>query len=44
MQRVDIWQELRKLNIRLPEKKSSNSHGARPVYQNHLDDSVDSDQ
>ena len=21
-----------------------NSHGARPVYQNHLDDEVDSDQ
>ena len=26
----------RKVNIRLPEKGNSNSHGARPVYQKHL--------
>ena len=24
----------------LPEKENSNSHGARPVFYNHLDDSV----
>jgi hypothetical protein len=29
---------------RLPGKKNSNSHGARPVYLNRLDDEVDSDQ
>ena len=34
----------RKVDIRLPEKGSSNSHGARPVYQNDIDDLVDSDQ
>jgi len=34
----------RKVEIRLPGKGNSNSHGARPVYQNHLDDKVDSDQ
>ena len=28
----------RKIDIRLPEKGHSNSHGARPVYYNHLDD------
>ena len=34
----------RKVDIRLHGKGTSNSHGARPVYQNHLDDQVDSDQ
>ena len=33
-----------KVYIRPPGKGNSNSHGARPVYQNHLDDQVDSDQ
>ena len=32
---VDIW---------LLGEGKSNSHGARPVYSNHLDDEVDSDQ
>ena len=27
------WQGYRKVDIRLPEKANSNSHGARPVYQ-----------
>ena len=30
------------VDMRLPEKGNSNSHGARPVYFNHLDDEVDS--
>ena len=34
----------RKVDIRLPGQGNSNSHGARPVHQNHLDDQVDSDQ
>ena len=34
----------RKVDIRLPGKGNSNSHGARPVFSNHLDDSVDSGQ
>ena len=34
----------RKVDIRLPEKEDPNSHGARPVYSNHLDNEVDSDQ
>ena len=34
----------RKVDIRLPGKGNSNSHGARPVYQNLLDDYVDLDQ
>ena len=34
----------RNVDIRLPEKKKSNFHGARPVYYNHLDDQADSDQ
>ena len=33
----------RKADIRLQGKGSSNSHCARPVYQNNLDDVVDSD-
>ena len=33
----------RKVDVRPPGKGNSNSHGARPVYYNHLDDSVDSD-
>jgi hypothetical protein len=32
------------LDIRLPRKVSLNSHGARPVYENNLDDEVDLDQ
>ena len=34
----------RKVDVRLPGTRNSNSHGARPVYSNHIDDSVDSDQ
>ena len=34
----------RKVDIRLHGKENSNSHGSRPVYPNHLDDMVDSDQ
>jgi hypothetical protein len=34
----------RKVDVRLPGKGNSTSHGARPVYQNHLDGQVDSDQ
>ena len=34
----------RKVDVRLPEKGNSNSHGARPVHLNHHDDLVDSDQ
>ena len=30
--------------MRLHGKGISQSHGARPVYQNHLDDKMDSDQ
>ena len=33
----------RKVDIKLHGKGNSNSNGARPVYQNHLDDKVDSD-
>ena len=33
-----------KVDTRLHGKGKSNSHGARPVYYNHLDDKVDSDQ
>ena len=33
-----------KVDIRLPGKGNSNSHGTRPFYCNPLDDSVDSDQ
>ena len=35
---------LRKADIRLPEKRNSHSPTARPVFQNHLDGKVDSDQ
>ena len=31
----------RKVDIRLPRRRNSNSHGARPVYQNCLHDYVD---
>ena len=34
----------RKLDKRLPGTGNSNSCGAGPDYQHHLDDSVDSDQ
>jgi hypothetical protein len=34
----------RKVDIWLHGKGNSNSHDARPVYYNHLDDKVDSDQ
>jgi len=33
-----------KVDVRLPGKGNSNSHGARPVHLNHHDDLVDSDQ
>ena len=33
-----------KVDTGLHGKGNSNSHGARPVYQNYLDDKVDSDQ
>jgi hypothetical protein len=33
-----------KVDIRLPGKGYPKFHGARPVYQNNLDDEVDSDQ
>ena len=32
----------RKVDVRLPGKGDSNSHGARPVHSNPLDDQVDS--
>ena len=35
---------LRKGDVRLPGKRNSFSHGARPVYQKHLDDQRDSDR
>ena len=34
----------RKVDMRLPGKVNSNFHGARPVYHNHFDEEVDSDQ
>jgi len=34
----------RKVDINLPGNGDSNSHGAKPVYENHHDDRVDSDQ
>ena len=34
----------RKVDITLPGKENSNSHGARPVHQSHRVDEVDSDQ
>ena len=34
----EVRRRTRKVDIRLPGKGNSNSHGARPVYQNHLDD------
>ena len=34
----------RQVDVRPPGKGNSNSHGARPVYLNDLDDQVDSDQ
>ena len=34
----------RRVDIRLPGKENSKSHGARPVFSNCLDDYVDSDQ
>ena len=40
-----VFQHLyRKVDIRLHGKENSKSHGARPVYYNHLDDKVDLDQ
>ena len=41
---VRIAGETRKVDIRLPGKGDSNSHSARPVYLNNLDDTVDLDQ
>jgi hypothetical protein len=43
-QQTQYWTRARKVDFRLPGKESSNSHGARPVYQNYLDDLVDSDR
>ena len=40
----DTLPALRKLDVRLPGTEKSNSHGARPVHSNHLDDEVDSDR
>ena len=34
----------RQIDMKLHGKRNSNSHGARPVYSNHLEDKVDSDQ
>ena len=34
----------RKIDVRLPEKRNPNSHGARPVHLNNLDDKEDSDR
>jgi len=34
----------REVDVRLPGKRNSNSHCARPVHLNHHDDKVDSDQ
>ena len=42
--REHFRQVARKVDTRLPEKENAISHGARPVYSNHLDDSVDSEQ
>ena len=33
-----------KVDVRLPGKGNSHSHGARPVYSAYLDDKVNSDQ
>ena len=41
LRRIELF---RKVDVRLPGKENSNSRGARPVYQNHLDDLLDSDQ
>jgi hypothetical protein len=38
------WERGRKVDMTLPGKGISNSHGARPVHKNHFDDQVDSDQ
>ena len=35
---------IREVDIRLHGKGNSNFHGARPVYLNHPDNQVDSDQ
>ena len=39
-----LSRHFRKVDVRLPEKGNSDSHGAKPVYLTHLDDCVDSDQ
>ena len=36
--RLSVWLATKKANIRLPRKRNSHFHGARPVYYNHLDD------
>ena len=38
------WLEARKVDVKLPGKGNSNTHGTRPVHQNHLDEKVDPDQ
>ena len=35
---IDTESEARKVDIMLSGKVKSNSHGARPVYENHIDD------
>jgi len=40
----EVLTRIRKVDIGLPGKGNSNSDGVRPVYYNHLDDQVDSDQ
>ena len=42
--RAGVASQARKIDIRLPGKGNSNSHGARPAYLNDFDDSVNSDQ
>ena len=36
-----VMKKKKEARIRLYGKGNSNSHGARPVYQNHLDDKVE---
>ena len=40
----NTFRMLRTVDNRLHRNRNSNSHGARPVYLNHQDDKVDSDQ
>ena len=36
--RLKSWRGHMKVDIRIPGKGNSNSHGAGPVYYNHLND------